>query len=74
MFGVLRVHGVGQREGEVKVAAPLLHGHAEEVAEPVEPVLRREAVEDQSCRGDEHGGEHDAEAHLGLADAGVLAG
>ena len=69
---VERVDGVGEGEGEVEVAAPVAHGHAGEVAEPVQVALRRQSVDDEAGGGDEAGQDEDAEAHFGLADAVVL--
>jgi hypothetical protein len=36
-------------------------------------MLGGEAIEDDAARGNQHGGEHDAEAHLGFPDAVILA-
>ena len=71
---IVRVHRVGEREREVEVRGPRRHGDAGEVAEPVEIVLCREGVDDQHGRGDEHGDQEHAEAHLGFADHVVLLG
>jgi hypothetical protein len=40
----------------------------------MEIVFGCEAVEDEACGGDDHGGEEDGETHFGFADAVVAAG
>lgn len=67
--GVVRIHRVGEGEGEVEVGAPLGHPRAEEKPDPVQIVLSRQAVNEKADRRDDHSRQHDAEAHLRLAYA-----
>lgn len=71
---MIAVYGVGESEGEVEEGAPLVHGDAEEVGDPVEIVFCGEAVEDDAAGCDDHSREHDAETHFSFTDTVVLAG
>lgn len=68
------VDGVGQGKSEEEVGAPVAHGHAGKVAEPMQVLLRRVGVDDQRHGSDDHGGQEDAQPHLGLSNALVLLG
>lgn len=68
------VDSVGEGEGEVEVGGPVDHGHPGKVAKPMQVLLRRVPVHDEARGANQHGGQEDAEAHLGLADPAVLLG
>ena len=68
----VRINSVSEREGEVEERRPVDHCHAGEVPEPVQVMLRCHAVDEESCRSDQHRDEQDAKSHLRFADVVVL--
>lgn len=72
--GVVRVHGVGEGEGEIEVSPPVYHGYSEHVANPMEVVLCGQAVDYEAGRRNNHGWEEDGEAHFGFANVVVFDG
>lgn len=65
---IMRVNSISKCKREVEVSSPGHHRHAEEVADPVEIVLARETVNDETSRGNNHDWEQGSKSHFGFAD------